>query len=421
MSKKLLYKTLKANLLYAILVLLTAGPVFYYTIQHLYIKEADDTLLLHKKEFLQYHLPGLQQKDISTWNRFNRNIKIDSFRNLVNDSIFFTQYYDTLDDENEPYRELNAPVIIQNKPYTYIARTNLVEAEDLVQSILVLFIAILLVLLGGLFIITKQLSAGLWKPFYKVLKEIEAFQLDKNNLPQLEASTTEEFNRLNKSISKLIEKNILIYRNQREFIENASHELQTPLAVFQAKIDMLMQQPGTTKQQFDILNSLNDNAARLNRLNKNLLLLSKIENDSYNDQQTISVNEIIEKNLDFFTEQAKAKNITVKIVLTDTITTQANPVLTEILLSNLFLNAIRHNTEGGEIIISISKNTLSFSNTGSKQALDKDKIFQRLYKQDSSGQGTGLGLSIIKRIADLYKWKAGYTFTGDSHVFTITF
>jgi len=131
-------------------------------------------------------------------------------------------------------------------------RANLVESSDLVKSIFSYF-CFTEFLLFGLFYINKRLSAKLWSPFYQIIEQIEKFEIDKSNLPQLPETDIEEFYRLNQSIGKLIEKNRAIYRNQREFVENAAHELQTPLALFQAKIDTLIQSGDFTEQQNQIL------------------------------------------------------------------------------------------------------------------------------------------------------------------------
>lgn len=407
--------------MYAAIVLAISAPVFYFATERLYLNEADSTLMLHKKEFLQNTIPNLKQTDIAAWNSFNRNIKIDSTKTISKDSLFFSTYYDTLDAEMEPYRELNFPVTIQNKTYTYSERINLVESEDLVQNIVFLFLAIMALLLAGLLIITKRISHNLWKPFYKTLHEIEAFEIDRNKQPVFAQTRTEEFARLNRSIQKLVEKNTAIYKSQREFIENAAHELQTPLAVFQAKIDTLMQRADVTKEQAAILETLNDNVSRLNRLNKNLLLLSTIEHDQYSPTESFSLNTLVQKNLAFFTEQAKAKQITISTDLQQETTIRANPVLTEILISNLFLNAIRHNIQNGQIRISIQNKTLSIVNSGRDQSLHAGKIFNRFSKTDPSGHGTGLGLSIVKRIAGLYNWPVTYLFTDGLHSFSIQF
>lgn len=421
MNKKLLNKTLKTYLIYSVLILIISAPLFYYATKRLYTKEADDTLLLHKKEFLKYTASTLQYTDIPLWNRFNRNAKIDSVKQTTKDTLFFSSYYDTLDAEIEPYRELNFPISIQGKPYSYSERINLVETEDLLKNIAILFFAVISILLFGLFFITKKLSLNLWKPFYKTLHQIENFEIDKTKQPDFAETDIEEFNRLNTSIKKLIEKNTIIYKSQKEFIENAAHELQTPLAVFQVKIDTLIQRSDVTQEQSEILGSLNENVSRLNRLNKNLLLLSKMENDSYSDKQTISLTNYIQKNLDFFTEQAKAKSLIIKMELQKDFEIKSNPVLAEVLISNLFLNAIKHNIEGGQISIAMQENKLVFSNSGQPSPLNTDKLFKRFSKSNPSEQGTGLGLSIVKKIADINNWTVAYNYENNLHSFSILF
>ena len=421
MNKNFLIKTLKTYLIYSVFILIISAPLFYYTTKRLYTKEADDTLLLHKKEFLKYTATTLKYTDIPLWNRFNRNAKIDSVKQLTKDTLFFSSYYDTLDAEIEPYRELNFPISIQGKPYAYSERINLVETEDLLKNIAILFFVIISILLFGLFFITKKLSLNLWKPFYKTLQQIESFEIGKTKQPDFAETDVEEFNRLNTSIQKLIERNTVIYKSQKEFIENAAHELQTPLAVFQAKIDTLIQRSDVTQEQSEILSSLNENVSRLNRLNKNLLLLSKMENDSYSDRQTILLSNYIQKNINFFTEQAKAKSLIIKMKIQKDFKIKSNPVLAEVLISNLFLNAIKHNIEGGQISISLQENKLVFSNSGQPSQLNTDKLFKRFSKSNPSEQGTGLGLSIVKKITIINNWTIAYNYKNSFHTFSILF
>jgi signal transduction histidine kinase len=421
MTKKLLHKTSKVYLLFSVVLLIVSAPLFYYITERLYIEETDETLILHKNEFVKYSLPTLKTADIQNWNKYNRNIKIEPFKNSGKDTIFYNSYYDALDAEIELYRELNASIIIEGNPYTYSARINLVEKEDLMKSIAILFLVIISILLAGLFVITKRLSIKLWKPFYKTLNQIEKFEIDKFNQPKFTETNIEEFNRLNNSIEKLITKNTSIYHVQREFVENAAHELQTPLAIFKAKIDTLTQNADFTQEQYKILHSLNDSVARLSRLNKNLLLLSKVENDIYSEKQTFNLNEAIEKNFDFFSEQAKAKNLIIKTEMNETVAVSSNPVLAEILISNLFLNAIRHNVNNGQVLVTLSDHSLTFSNTGQSQTLVADKLFNRFSKSNPSEQGNGLGLAIIKKIADRNNWTISYSFANNFHSFSVTF
>lgn len=421
MTKKLLHKTSRAYLIFAVLILTISAPLFYFLIEKLYIDDADEALILHRDEFLQFTIAHLKEADITVWNKFNRDIKIKQALPLKKDTIFHTNYYDALSAENEPYRELNSPISIEGKHYTYSARVNLVETEDLMKSIGQLFFIIILLLLIGLLIINKKLSLNLWKPFYETLKQIEQFEIDKSNQPKLNDSNIQEFNRLNQSIEKLIERNTSIYKNQREFIENAAHELQTPLAVFQANIDTLIQSAEFTEQQNHLLSSLNDSVSRLNRLNKNLLLLSKMENDIYSEKQTINLNEAIEKNFDFFAEQAKSKNLIIKKEFQKTVIVKTNLFLVEILISNLFLNAIRHNVTNGLITVKLTNDSLIFSNTGSMQPLVSDTLFNRFSKSNPSEKGTGLGLAIVNKIAELNNWQITYLFSNNIHSFSVTF
>lgn len=419
MSKKLLNKTLRAYTLFSVIVLLISAPLFYFLADKLFIDDADETLLLRKKEFLTNNLPNLVVTDVPVWNKFNRDFKIEE-STIKSDSLFYRFYLDSLANENEPYRVLLSPVLIENRSYTLMARVNLVESEDMIKSIGVLFCIILSTLLIGLYFITRTLSSKLWKPFYSTLEQVEQFELDKNTNLKFTTSDTEEFVRLNQSVGRLLERNVLIYKSQKEFIENAAHELKTPLAFFQAELDALVQQLPFTKELGERLTNLNDSAARLNRISKNLLLLSKIENNQFAAIEQVSVSDVIAKQIVFLTEQAKEKGVSVKVKQIESLTVKANATLLEIAISNLLLNALRHNQPHGEILISLQGNKLTISNFGQEGTLNKEKIFQRFSSPGENG-GNGLGLAIVKKISDLHRWQLNYTFKDKMHIFHIAF
>jgi signal transduction histidine kinase len=419
MSRKLLHKTLRAYTIFSVIVLLISAPLFYFLADKLFIDDADEALLLRKKEFLTNNLPNLVVRDVPVWNKFNRDIKIEG-ASLKSDSLFYRFYIDSLANENEPYRVLLSPVMIENRSYTLMARVNLVESEDMIMSIAVLFSVILGTLLVGLYFITRRLSSKLWMPFYSTLRQVEQFELDKNTNPKFTSNDTEEFIRLNQSVGRLLERNLLIYKNQKEFIENAAHELNTPLASFQAELDALVQQLPFTKEIGDRLTKLNNSSARLNRINKNLLLLSKIENNQFPVMEQVSVNDMLTKQTEFLTEQAKEKGVSVYVKEVETLTVKANATLLEIAVSNLLLNALRHNRPHGEILIALNRNKLTVSNLGHETALNKERIFQRFSNPGENG-GSGLGLAIVKKITDLHGWQLEYAFHDKTHTFHIAF
>jgi len=397
------------------------APLFYFIANTLYLHEIDETLILSKSEFLNNYISKLELNDIPVWNRFNNNIEIQNSNGLKTDTLFNKLYFNLLENENEPFRVLNSPIRIEGKPFTLSIKTSLFESEDLIFTIVLLFIVILFLLFFGILLINKLLSTRLWNPFYQTLQQIEHFEIDKHSKPDFIHSDIEEFDRLNKSIEKLIERNLIIYNNQREFVENAAHELQTPIAVFKAKIDTLIQRDDITEEQSEILGSLNETTSRLNKLNKNLLLLSKIDRNQFTKIETFSMKELIKKQLDFFIEQAKQKSIEIRTDFENDFNLNSNKGLTEIMFNNLLLNSISHNIHHGEIIISLAEKKIIISNTGKPEKLLPEKLFNRFSKSNDSKQGNGLGLAIVKKIADLNHWGITYSFAENKHTFSVQF
>ena len=292
--------------------------------------------------------------------------------------------------------------------------------RDMLAGIVLQFGLIMGVLLVSLILMLKLISKQLWAPFDDTLKRIEHFSLEKGTLPQFTKSNIEEFNRLNSVLTHLIENNLRSYKMQKEFTENASHELQTPLAVFQAKLDLLLQQPELTEQQAEIVQSLYEVSARLTRLNKNLLLLAKIDNRQYTQMELIDVVQIIEKVLPLL--NGFTQGITIrKDMQVDSLTIQANRTLLESLINNLVVNAVRHNIADGEISIIIKPNQLIISNTSSEGMLDKELLFERFHRPSERMKGNGLGLAIAKAICNLHGWEIEYQYRVGMHEFMVSF
>lgn len=421
MTKKLLHKTQKAYLIYSIITFLIVSPIFYFVTKKLSLNDADESLQLNKELFNNKLLLNFKIKDIAVWNTYNPENKILASKSIQKDSIFSQFIYNKLEEENEPFRILYAPITIENKSFLYTEKISLVESEDLLISIVLLFIILISLLLVGLLVITNILSRKIWKPFYQLINQIESFEIDKDALPQFTPTNIEEFNRLNISVEKLISKNIVIYENQREFIDNAAHELQTPLAIFKVKLDVLIQRQDVTEGQSEIIESINYNINRLIKLNKNLLILSKIDRHLQLEKEDFSLKKLLEKRMPFFTEQASSKNITLTFKATEDIIVKGNKSLVETMLSNLLLNAIQHNTENGTITVKMNREKLMISNTSLYAEISKEKLFNRFNKSNENQLGNGLGLAIVKKIVTLHNWEISYSFTKMKHTFTIHF
>ena len=303
--------------------------------------------------------------------------------------------------------------------------------EDVFKGIMIQF-ALIAIVLGIALVVTLQIiNKRLWRSFDKTLGIIEDFRLEDQQVPSFPETEIKEFARLNTAITRLMEGNIKSYRTQKEFTENASHELQTPLAVFQSKLDILLQQSDNiTESQAAIIQDLYEMTGRLARLNRNLLLLAKMENNQFSRKEEVDVVEVIDQLLPFL--ESLAGNLTINTQYhipakgekgKPVLPIEANRSLLESLLNNLVVNAVRHNKQNGEITITISSDSLIVSNTSSEKALDANLIFNRFYRPSEKTKGNGLGLAIVKAVCDYHGWSITYRFDEEAglHLFEVRF
>lgn len=292
--------------------------------------------------------------------------------------------------------------------------------EDVFKGIMIQFALIALVLGIALVVTLQIINKRLWHSFDETLQSIENFRLEDQQVPSFPETRIKEFARLNKAITRLMEGNIKSYRMQKEFTENASHELQTPLAVFQSKLDILLQQSDNiTESQAAIIQDLYEMTGRLSRLNRNLLLLAKMENNQFSKKENVDVVEVINQLLPFL--ESLAGNLTIKTRFElDKEKIPANRSLLECLLNNLIVNAVRHNKPNGEITITLTPDSLIVSNTSTEKALDANLIFNRFYRPSEKTKGNGLGLAIVKAVCDYHGWKIKYSYHSQGSTKTIT-
>lgn len=292
--------------------------------------------------------------------------------------------------------------------------------RDMFEGILLQFGIIMGVLLVSLSVMLKVISKQIWAPFDDTLRRIEHFSLEQESLPLFLRSNIKEFNRLNSVLTKLIEKNLRSYKMQKEFTENASHELQTPLAIFQTKLDLLLQQPDLSEQQADIVQSLYEVSGRLARLNKDLLLLAKIDNRQYTQMEIVDVVQLTENMLPLLNGFTQGTSINEDIQV-KSLTVEANKTLLESLINNLVVNAVRHNIANGEIFITIKPDKLIIANTSAEGILNKDLVFERFSRSSEKIKGNGLGLAIVKAICNFHGWNIEYQYNENRHKFIVSF
>ena len=277
-----------------------------------------------------------------------------------------------------------------------------------------------ILMLGGFIFINRRISRRLWKPFYQSLEKIKNFRLDQQNHVIFDKADILEFSELNQSLDRLITGNVNVYKQQKEFAENASHELQTPLAVIQSKLELLLQSSALHDDQYDIIEDALKALARVSRINKNLLLLTKIESSQYMDKELVDLSGLLTNSVLLFTNFREDKKIELIQNIPPGVHIVGNKMLIEILLNNLITNAIRYSPSNQPLFITLVNNKLSIKNQGAGR-LNHDKLFKRFASGSSESPGTGLGLAIVKQISTRYGWEVSYNYINESHVFSVDF
>lgn len=421
---RLLQVNLRGSLAFSLVLVLVSIPVSLFTISELLNHEVDKSISAQADQFV-YQVQKFEylddlDTDLQVLDKLSANIHIQPSDGDIYENFRTLYVYDSVDHEEKPYRRLEKEVIIKGKAYKLVVRMSLVENNDLIKVIGLVQIAVSILLVMGLLLLNRSLSRRLWKPFYKTLDQLKAYEIDKSGSISTEESKITEFNDLNKTVSHLVERNRQTYLQQKEFIENASHELQTPISIFQSKLDSLMQSPVMSQTEADTIMELESTAQRMARLNKNLLLLSKIDNDQFMDREDVDVMALINSQVALLGDVAVATGLAVETHL-DPLVIHANRTLVEVLVSNLFNNSIRHSTNGGVIRIVIADKTLSISNPGVDRRVDLDRMTQRFSKDSGDPSSIGLGLAIVKKICDSAGFKLYYEFRASIHTFSVTF
>ena len=262
----------------------------------------------------------------------------------------------------------------------------------------------------------------MWLPFSTTMKRLNEYDITKQNQIELPADTgVTEFNELNTVAVNLITKNRQAYHHQKQFVENASHEIQTPLAIIRSKLELLIDQPDITEKVASLLADITEANERLSQMNRNLLLLAKIENNQFPEKIPVNVSALLERIITTYQEHyAEQFPVVVKSVQPG-VFINVNPSLGEILFNNLVKNAVIHNITGGYFKVELDNNFFKILNSGKRIVVAPGLLFERFSKGSEEVKSTGLGLALVKQICQLYNFKIDYTYTGEEHAITIDF
>ena len=424
--KKLSNKSSFYFLITTLIVFLISGVIIFFLLQYIIQSEVDETLLEQKERIIQNLKDTKNLTDLVLSEEIVVDIKnlptlIQSYRDHYNDTLI--QHYDFEDKkyELEPYRQYKFAVTHNNKTHLITIRKSLIEADDIIETIFFSFSLIFVIMIFALMVLNSFTIKRIWQPFQVILNRIENFNFQSGKEYKPVSTDIKEFNNLNDKLSVMTKKLTEDYFTLKEFSENASHEMQTPLAIIQTKLELLFQQNNISEENLKTLQTIYQAVNRLSRLHKELNLLTRIENLEYTEQQSISIKSVIENQLENYSDIIDIKKLKLKTDLQSDHTFIGNKYLMEIMVSNLLSNAIQHNINEGWINIYLTNEKFIISNSGENPHVSIETLFDRFKKSKQSTDSSGLGLAIVKKICSIYNLNIEYIFKENEHTLTISF
>jgi signal transduction histidine kinase len=392
------------------------GALFYISMMDEVMDETDDRLLNNKG--LVVHRMLQQPERLLTADTLSDNYRIRriSEQEGLNhrDSFYDTKIYIQIENEYEPMRVYKSSFKDNSGQFYEIELyLSTIERDNVIEDILFYLIILFVVMLGITLVGMRLVLNRTFRPLYKLLDWLNSV-IPGREAPELNNETEiAEFKKLNEAAVNMQKRSRKAYEEQKDFIGNASHELQTPLAISLNKLDMLANSGELNEEQMNLLSQTFETLQRATRLNKSLLLLSQIQNEQFVQVSEQNLTQTIQRVLNDMLEVYSDKNIVAKFETESDFIHQMNDSLAVVLINNLLKNAIVHSPSNSLITITSHEKSLTISNEG-QTALDNEKIFTRFYRAGNSKtkESTGLGLTIAKEIAQLSRLSLDYFYDG---------
>jgi len=336
------------------------------------------------------------------------------------------RYADTLifnkeEQRYQLYRQLGFHDKVNNQNYFIQIFKSLEETDRLIVRIITTMTVLIVLLIIALLVVNRYSSRLVWGAFYDTVDKINRYDLNAHEDFALQESDVKEFKDLNRGLKAMTARIKNDYLNLKEYTENASHEIQTPLAIINSKLELLLQSGEMSEKQYRALADAYEASIRLSKYNSTLILLAKIENKQFPESKKVSPEAILDNLLENLDDLIRTKKIEVIRKITPDVSLQMNPYLAEMLIVNLVKNAVRHNVKGGKLVLKVDSGFLQISNTGPETALDENLLFKRYFKSSSSPESLGLGLAIVQKICALYGFDVRYQFQEGLHCMTVRF
>ena len=421
---KLFYRVLMHLLVGIVVILVGWAVVFYMGIMEEINDEVDDSLEDYTELIITRSLAGkeLPAHDSGSNNQYYLR-EVEPSYALSRPAIFYrdSMVYISEKKETEPARILTT--LFKDKEGTYFevaVYTPTIEKKDLRQAIFQLLVGLFVSLLVAILLINVWVFRRSMRPFYRLVDWLDHSRLGKKNVPLENPTHTTEFRKLNEAVMRYATHSEEVFEQQKQFIGNASHELQTPLAICQNRLEMLMEDETLSEPQMEEILKTYQTLEYVSKLNKSLLLLSKIDNSQFVETSEVCINEVLHRYVDDYCEVYDYRGIRLTVEEKGEFRIWMNETLAVVLVTNLLKNAFVHNIDKGEIRIVITSSGIRFGNTGNGEPLDGKRIFERFYQGKKKEGSTGLGLAIVDAVCRQYQLRVSYSAVDGMHCFEVS-
>lgn len=409
---KLLTKTSLNFISASVLFFLVGSIVMYFSVRNIIAEDLDNRLLQQQNEFIYTAQQNRATSLISEF-VFVKAMAGKQLHSFSDTALIVNEKYML-------YRKLDFSYAQNEQDYKVSILLSQSESDMLIMKIAIMNVGFAMFFFLIMFFVNRHSIKSALGVFYSTIRKLEDFEVNQTTSLSLDTAEIEEVKKLNEVFKKMSAQIRQDFISQKEYTENVSHELQTPLAIISSKADELMQGDNLSKEQMEQLALLMETTNRLSKINQALIFLTKIDNRFYTEGATFAINDLIKEKLSLFEDAIKEKNLKLELDLLDITHIYMNPYLAETLIINLIKNAIVHNKNGGVLRITLSNNTLSIANSGGSLSFSEKDIFKRFTRSNENKKSLGIGLSIVQRICDLYSFNIAYSYA-DEHQFKINF
>ncbi|GAB4038403.1 sensor histidine kinase [Spirosoma gilvum] len=408
-------------LLLTALVIALIGSVGFYTLIHRKIRHEVDEILFSQVEQAKNRLQHQSSVGLTDG---DDNPHIEAINQPIRSQFSDVTTLDSIDQKGQiPVRQYQTSVAVRGQQYLIRVRQPYDEFNELARDLSIWVIIGFLALMTLSVLVGLGLSSRLWRPFYATIAELGQFRLDQPVRPQFPEAQVREFDLLSRSLGELTRKLRQQFSLQKQFTENASHELQTPLAIASAELDFLLQSRHLTEDDHNHLQRATDALSRLSQLNRSLLLLTQVENDQFSTDEVVNLSELLMQYTHDFDPFFEHKKLALTRDIQPDVRIRVNRQLIGVLLTNLLKNTTRHSQSGGRVSISLTARSLSIRNSGNPLPFAESQLFSRFVKDPARPDSIGLGLALVKQICDRYNLPLTYQYdlAEKEHSFQIEF